>query len=241
MISGYQKHAQAGSLIRFAGLWSLGPFLFFSASSGRLGTYILPCFPPLAILIGIGLNRYLAAPTRTLFSAGAVTSGAVALAGTAFLLIHELGNPPSVRWYGDGELWKWIVASITLALWGSLCFFSAARARNTAGIWLFWSAPVLFMFSVNFIIPAKSVDHRAPGTFIMAHAKEIPPEAQVFSNAGLGNLLNVPDRTGEVVVVMGKNHFAQLIEAQPTTRPLPPPQIQSESPDFVLARFGPAP
>ena len=43
-------------LIRFALCWLIAPFLFFSASSGKLGTYILPCFPPFALLLAVALG-----------------------------------------------------------------------------------------------------------------------------------------------------------------------------------------
>ncbi len=44
-------------LIRFLLCWTVLPFLFFSASSCKLGTYILPCFPPLAALTAIPLRK----------------------------------------------------------------------------------------------------------------------------------------------------------------------------------------
>ena len=37
------------------GLWFLMPFVFFSLSNSKLVTYILPCFPPLAVLAGTSL------------------------------------------------------------------------------------------------------------------------------------------------------------------------------------------
>ena len=37
--------------------WTIIPFLFFSASSCKLGTYILPCFPPLAMLLAIAVRK----------------------------------------------------------------------------------------------------------------------------------------------------------------------------------------
>ena len=39
----------------FLGLWFLMPLIFFSMSGSKLVTYILPCFPPLAVLIGSSL------------------------------------------------------------------------------------------------------------------------------------------------------------------------------------------
>jgi len=43
-------------LLQFSLAWMVGPFLFFSASSGKLGTYILPCFAPFAVLLAAALN-----------------------------------------------------------------------------------------------------------------------------------------------------------------------------------------
>ena len=37
------------------GLWFLMPFVFFSMSNSKLVTYILPCFPPMAVLAGASL------------------------------------------------------------------------------------------------------------------------------------------------------------------------------------------
>ena len=58
VISGLQKTGMQTSIIRYAICWFLFPFLFFSISKGKLLTYILPCFPPFAMLISIGLNSY---------------------------------------------------------------------------------------------------------------------------------------------------------------------------------------
>ncbi|MCJ7601408.1 MAG: phospholipid carrier-dependent glycosyltransferase [Desulfobulbaceae bacterium] len=46
-------------LISFCICWFIFPFLFFSVSNGKLLTYILPCFPPMAILMSLGLHRVL--------------------------------------------------------------------------------------------------------------------------------------------------------------------------------------
>jgi len=50
------KNRRTESMIQYALCWLIIPFLFFSASSGKLGTYILPCFPPFALLLAVALG-----------------------------------------------------------------------------------------------------------------------------------------------------------------------------------------
>ena len=38
-------------------VWLVLPFLFFSASSGKLASYILPCFVPLAVILSLALDQ----------------------------------------------------------------------------------------------------------------------------------------------------------------------------------------
>jgi 4-amino-4-deoxy-L-arabinose transferase len=55
VVAGLKRTLLKDPLLRFMLCWLVFPFLFFSACGGKLGTYILPCYPPLAILTAIGL------------------------------------------------------------------------------------------------------------------------------------------------------------------------------------------
>ena len=70
-ISGLCKERLKEPLIRFAICWFFFLFLFFSASKGKLGTYIMPCFPPLAVFITTGLKKYLEGGKKRAFAFGA--------------------------------------------------------------------------------------------------------------------------------------------------------------------------
>ena len=77
------KSEMKSPLMRFAICWFLFPFLFFSVSSGKLIPYILPCFPPLAIVLSIGLAAYFeAGKKKGLFRRG-LDSGSVGRAWRA--------------------------------------------------------------------------------------------------------------------------------------------------------------
>ena len=67
-------------MVRLALCWFILPFVFFSTCSGKLGTYILPCYPPLALLIAVGILKCLSKGDIKGFMAGAwVALSAVAL------------------------------------------------------------------------------------------------------------------------------------------------------------------
>jgi 4-amino-4-deoxy-L-arabinose transferase-like glycosyltransferase len=53
---GRARDARESSAIRFLSMWFLFVLIFFSIPRSKLGTYILPAMPPLAIVAGCGLS-----------------------------------------------------------------------------------------------------------------------------------------------------------------------------------------
>ena len=99
------------SAASFLAIWFAVIFIFFSIPRSKLGTYILPALPPLAIFAGYGLSRLssLAANSRRRLLAGfAIANTIFALAALIFLgaVLRKI-NPGFML---DGILVSFIVA-----------------------------------------------------------------------------------------------------------------------------------
>jgi len=112
---------------RFVLLWLLLPLVFFSLAASKLPGYILPCVPPLAILVGRAADRLVhegATPERLLSGrvaalVGLVLGALVACAPAALFRMHE-------------PLWR---SAIPLGAWALVVTFLFSRrvAPDPAG------------------------------------------------------------------------------------------------------------
>ncbi len=114
--------------ILFLGLWIILPFLFFSVSRSKLPHYILPIFPPLAILAGAVLaRRQYAAKLRaalTLAWLAHVLNAGYLVLGTIFPAVA----PRAIRQILGGVAFPaWLYLLMSLA---ALCFLRFARGRE---------------------------------------------------------------------------------------------------------------
>jgi len=169
-------------LVRFALCWFLFPFLFLSACSGKLIAYILPCFPPLAILFAIGLADYFEAGKKKAFSVSAWVLAGIACLGGAFLLFSGSLTNEEMRIYGKDEGMKWLLGSLGAFLWGLLAIGSARMKdyRKTLGVYC--GAILIFFFIANFAVPDKDIDCRAPGRLLELNLSRVTPDAILVSN-----------------------------------------------------------
>ncbi len=177
-------------LQRYALLWLVLPFLFFSASNGKLATYILPCFPGLAILLALGLERYLVRSERSrLFFWGAWSS-----AGLAGLVALGLGLsqvlPMLPKLYAPGEAWRWLALVLALSGWVWLAVLAARLRDPEQRLLAFAAAPLLLMLCLPWVFPQQVLDRKAPGKFLHTHADLVTPETRLVADAGLMHAVN---------------------------------------------------
>lgn len=147
-----ERHEHRESL--FLLLWAGLVFLFFSASSSKLAPYILPVFPPLALLTG----RYLADAWESRDFPG-VRAGyrgllIVALLLCALLLIAPFLAPrEAVQALGR---YRYALA-LTLAVGAAAAWLQAERRGPRRAFLTLAAASALFLLLVNAAAPALDV------------------------------------------------------------------------------------
>ncbi len=164
--AGAFRGIKAQSGLRFALCALVGPFVFLSLSRGKLPTYALPCFAPVAWLIVAGLldafgargraegggarSRWADAPGLVLL---ALAGGALALALSGDAGAGLLGR--AWRSYPHAHA---AVMAAALALWG-IGDLLAQRARTAPGrIALMGLSPIAALASFGLLFPDAALD-----------------------------------------------------------------------------------
>jgi len=169
-----------GPLIRFSICWLVLPFLFFSASNGKLLTYILPCFPPFAILMAFGLSHALNKGKKKGFQWGVVGTGMLfGLILLALMYVQFFGYQ-GFRPYS--QPWKVIMAVNSLVFFILFCFWAFRNQESMKKIILFALSPFLLFFIAHFIIPDLTIEKKAPGILLERYSQDIGHDTIIISD-----------------------------------------------------------
>jgi len=170
-IMGLKKKGIEPSIIRYAICWFLFPFLFFSVAKGKILTYILPCFPPFAILMSIGIKKYLETGGKKVFSIAAGSLGFLAVTLSVALIAVQIMGFKGFKPYT--QTWKWGLGVAGLMILALLLMMAARALDHKIKLILVVSAPLLLLFSINFMMPDLTIEHKAPGAFLLSHKDRI--------------------------------------------------------------------
>ena len=167
-------------LMRFCICWLAIPFVFFSVSKGKLLTYILPCFPPFAMLMAMGLEIDIVRGQRRSIQWGIAGTGILfALVFAAFIGVQLLGGD-GLRPYS--QPWKTLMVVNGLLFMILLCFLAFKSQTNMKKIILFGLSPLLLFFVGHFSLPDQTKVSTAPGRFIERYRSQIGPDTMVLSD-----------------------------------------------------------
>jgi 4-amino-4-deoxy-L-arabinose transferase len=174
-------------LMRFSICWFLFPFIFFSLSSGKLGTYILPCFPPLVILITIGVRRYLEAGKDRAFRLVVLSFAALLLLAALTLVVIQVICPDGFNVYGQSETWKWVLGVSALVMSAVMMVLSGKKTDINKRLVFYSMSPLIFLLCANFIIPDQPTEKVAPQRFLSRHERDVPDDAVIVSDCYLAH------------------------------------------------------
>lgn len=177
-----ERHIESGTLYLLG--WVVMPLLFFSIAKGKLPTYILPCFAPLAILLARHATQ-LAATPRTLKVNGWINTVFGAVCALIVLLVLAPWGISKHPIYASHEVLKVIQASIAFLVWALVGYLTT---RNNARLWQ-WAAlcPLGIALLVGGMIPDKVVYSKHPQAFVDLVRPELESSRYILADSvGVG-------------------------------------------------------
>lgn len=182
-VSVTRKLAVGDSLTRYCVCWSITSFLFFSACGGKLPTYILPCFPALAVLISDALFEYPEGKMlRRCCLAGA---GMLSAAAILFPIWLYNSNHHVLRDSLSSDAETILLGATVFA--GSLCLVYAGRRFAVPGARLQAAALVALslcgMYAASFFFLPEAVENRrSPSRLLETVAPLTPPDSLIIAD-----------------------------------------------------------
>ncbi|MEZ2578055.1 lipid IV(A) 4-amino-4-deoxy-L-arabinosyltransferase [Buttiauxella ferragutiae] len=164
--------------------WVVMPLVFFSIAKGKLPTYILPCFAPLAMLLARHARQLMTA-SRTLKINGWIN---VIFGGICTVVVLVVLAPWGVAKhpvYGSNEVLKVIQAAVAFLVW-TLTGYLATRHNGRLWQWVAL-CPVGLALLVGGAIPEKVIDSKHPQVFINVVRPELESSRYILADSvGVG-------------------------------------------------------
>ncbi|MDD2558451.1 MAG: glycosyltransferase family 39 protein [Desulfuromonadaceae bacterium] len=170
--TGWRRTEPKGSFdpSRFTWIWIVAILIFFSLSHSKLIPYIVPLFPPLALLMGCQLSK-----RSTIFKWDAVISVIFALAGLIFLFffgLERFGRPKApAELYVSLE--PWAITGFLIMLAGGCGAWLLKKRQN--GVTAIATLGVSWILGVHIIL--TGVQMLSPAYSTAALAQKIAPIA----------------------------------------------------------------
>lgn len=162
--------------IAFLALWFLLPLAFFSLSSGKLPTYIMPCLLPLALLMGHTLINWLNRGDGRVLRANGVINTLLASAALFALLYVQATRET----YQNSEMFSLSLLYIVLVGW---IISNALQVLRPLTLWAMPALGIgLLVALLPAAMPATIVNSKMPDQFIAEHQQALSETSSLLSN-----------------------------------------------------------
>ncbi len=186
-ILGLRRGDQPRSLVIYLGLWLIMPFLFFSSSSGKLTSYVLPCMPAFALLTALGLQQV--RRDHPWLRGGVLLLAGAYATGVLFLLLNGLGLAGE-RLVQDYETGRWLGAMAAFAIGLLSCLWGWSARGEKLRLLLVGISFTGVMFAAQFVIPDSVRWSKSPDPFLREQAALTPAEAVLVADGSLFRSVN---------------------------------------------------
>ncbi|UQS16266.1 lipid IV(A) 4-amino-4-deoxy-L-arabinosyltransferase [Pseudomonas sp. HS6] len=160
----------------YLALWFLLPLVFFSLSSGKLPTYIMPCLLPVALLMGQTVVNWLNQNSGRVLRLNGVINTIIASA--ALVALFYLQATKEI--YENTEMFSLSLVYIVLVGW------IIANALQVLRPLTLWAMPALgiglLVALLPAAMPAQIVNSKMPDQFIAEHQQELSETTSLLSN-----------------------------------------------------------
>ena len=200
-----KKITSHGDGILYILIWFGAIFVFFSLASSKLGTYILPLYPALSLLVGVFLHELTTAPNRASHKATLISFTPVLAAFTGALIFLLFYPPQDIETNFGFNLAH--LKSIALLATGisALAFFAVFKGKYGLFLITVTSLMVaLVVFAFQFIMPAIDAYRSTKGPALKLDEILEPGENLIFYDRVMDSALFYTDRKATEV------HYEEL-------------------------------
>jgi 4-amino-4-deoxy-L-arabinose transferase and related glycosyltransferases of PMT family len=160
--------------------WVVMPFLFFSVAKGKLPTYILPCFAPLAILMARYIYDALARQNKALRVNGIINLMVGLIGAVAAFVVSPWGWLKHPVWMHI-ELYKSMLAVVAFGFWALMGWYAM---KNSAKYWALAAfCPLGLALLCGLAIPDRVVASKQPQFMTDILSEQLQPSRYVLSNS----------------------------------------------------------
>ena len=178
-------------------LWAIVPFVFFSIASGKLSTYILPCFVPFSVLTAVGLSSVAAKPRSMQLW---VILAAVAASLFLMALVVYVGKGEDLV-FSSAELPKQLSLYGSLVVMAGLLLFAAMMMKAHIRIVAVGASVIPFMLALPLSMSDSILGGKAPEAFIRDTVSQVPENTVLVTNGSLVRAMSWSAKRTDIYVI----------------------------------------